>query len=54
MCLTDKPTKIILVEPNPLHCCFFSEKNQICYFPDYNIKGMNSTCKSPVINTILY
>lgn len=51
-----KESKLLICSNSTLSWCaaFFSEKNQICYFPDYNIKGMNSTCKSPVINTILY
>jgi hypothetical protein len=33
---------------------FFSDKNKICYCPDYNITGSNMTCKYPTDNTILY
>lgn len=33
---------------------FLSDKNKVCYFPDYTITGSNQTCKSPTTNTILY
>jgi hypothetical protein len=33
---------------------FFSDKNKICYFPNYTITGPNMTCKYPTDNTILF
>lgn len=33
---------------------FFSDKNKICYFPNYTITGTNMTCKYPTDNTILF
>ena len=33
---------------------FFSNKNKICYCPDYHITGSNMTCKYPTENTKLY
>jgi hypothetical protein len=33
---------------------FFSNKNKICYSPNYIIPGSNMTCKFPTENTILY
>lgn len=52
-----KEAEILICSNSTLSWCaaYFSDKIQICYFPDYNSEDPESiSCKSPINNTIIY
>jgi len=51
-----KEAELLICSKSTLSWCaaFFSNKINICYFPDYEEQPQIMTCKKPIENTILY